>query len=91
MVSSNDGFEIAEEDLKLRGPGDMEGTQQSGIPFNLKIAELAKDSSIITMVRALAIRILEQDSDLSNFKNKLLKNQLIKMRDQETTDWGKIS
>ncbi len=90
MVNSNDGFEISEEDLKLRGPGDMEGTQQSGTPFNLKIAELAKDSPIIKMVRDLAIQILKQDSDLKNSENRLLKNQLIKMKNQET-DWGRIS
>ena len=90
MVGSNDGFEIAEEDLKLRGPGDLEGTQQSGIPFNLKIAELAKDSAIIKMVRDLAVQILERDTDLKSSENKLLKNQLIKMKSQET-DWGKIS
>ncbi len=90
MVSSNDGFEIAEEDLKLRGPGDMEGTQQSGIPFNLKIAELAKDTAIISIVRELAIQILEKDSDLKHPNNKLLRNQLVKMKSQEI-DWGKIS
>lgn len=90
MVNSNDGFEIAEEDLKLRGPGDMEGTQQSGIPFDLRIAELAKDSAIIKMVRELAIQILEQDSVLTNLENKLLETQLVKMQNQKT-DWGKIS
>jgi len=90
MVNSNDGFQIAEEDLKLRGPGDMEGTQQSGTPFNLKIAELAKDTSIIIMVRELAIRILDKDSLLEKQENRLLRNQLIKLQNRET-DWGKIS
>jgi len=90
MVNANNGFTIAEEDLKLRGPGDISGTQQSGIPFNLKIAELAKDASVISLVRNLAIRILDIDPDLANQQNVILKNQLVKMKKNEV-DWGKIS
>ncbi|MDD4712538.1 MAG: ATP-dependent DNA helicase RecG, partial [Bacteroidales bacterium] len=61
LTSSNDGFEIAEADLKLRGPGDLEGTQQSGIAFDLKIANLAKDGPLIEYVRTIARSILEKD------------------------------
>src|SRR6056297_893537 len=64
MVSTNDGFEIAEVDLKLRGPGDLEGTQQSGVPFNLKIAHLGKDGQILQLARDVATKILEEDPEL---------------------------
>ena len=64
MVATNDGFEIAEVDLKLRGPGDIEGTQQSGVPFNLKIAHLGKDGQILQLARDTAELIIEEDPDL---------------------------
>lgn len=89
MVESNDGFKIAEADLKLRGPGDMEGTQQSGIPFNLKIAELSKDGPIIMLVRNLCEKILEKDPELINPLNKILNTELAK-RFYKENDWGKI-
>jgi ATP-dependent DNA helicase RecG len=76
MVSTNDGFEIAEVDLQLRGPGDLEGTQQSGLPFDLKIASLSKDSQLLQYVRQIAIDILDDDPLLTQPKNQLLITQL---------------
>jgi ATP-dependent DNA helicase RecG len=76
MTSTNDGFEIAETDLQLRGPGDLEGTQQSGIPFDLKIANLGKDGQIIEYVRNIANEILTKDPGLDSTENGLLKNVL---------------
>ena len=63
MVQTNDGFEIAEADLKLRGPGDLEGTQQSGVAFNLKIADIAKDGQLLQYVREIAERLLDDDPE----------------------------
>ena len=65
MVRTNDGFEISEADLQLRGPGDMEGTQQSGIAFDLKIANIAKDGQILQLARDIANEILDKDPELS--------------------------
>jgi ATP-dependent DNA helicase RecG len=76
MISTNDGFEIAETDLQLRGPGDIEGTLQSGIPFDLKIANLAKDGQIIEYVRNIAEEILAKDSLLEDNRNLILKDEL---------------
>ena len=61
MVQTNDGFEIAEADLKLRGPGDLEGTQQSGVAFDLKIADIARDGQLLQYVRDVANRIVDED------------------------------
>ena len=72
MTSTTDGFEIAEADLKLRGPGDLEGTQQSGIAFDLKIANITKDGPIIQTVRNLAQEIINADPDLTLPENSLL-------------------
>ena len=69
MVETNDGFEIAEADLKLRGPGDIDGTMQSGIPFNLRISNLAKDNSILLLGRDTATEILNADLYLQNKEN----------------------
>ena len=69
MVQTSDGFEIAEEDLKLRGPGDLMGTQQSGI-LDLKLADLVKDNSILLYARQIAIEILDEDPALTLTKNK---------------------
>ncbi len=71
MVNSNDGFEIAEVDLKLRGPGDLSGTQQSGV-LNLKIADLIKDGQLLFLARNIAIEVLKEDPDLALPKNKPL-------------------
>lgn len=76
MTSTNDGFEIAEVDLQLRGPGDLEGTMQSGLPFDLKIASLSKDSQLLQYVRQVAMEILDDDPHLSNPKNQILLNHL---------------
>ena len=69
MASSNDGFEIAEVDLKLRGPGDLMGTQQSGI-LNLRIADIIKDAHILKRARELAIQVLKEDPNLKKLENK---------------------
>ena len=76
MIRTTDGFEIAETDLQLRGPGDIEGTMQSGIPFDLKIANLGKDGQIIEYVRNIAEGILERDPLLEDEKNLILKSEL---------------
>ena len=76
LVQTNDGFKIAEADLQLRGPGDIEGTQQSGIPFELKIANLGKDSEILTHARNVAMEILDEDPELENVEHAIVKEQL---------------
>ncbi|MEX0985986.1 MAG: ATP-dependent DNA helicase RecG [Bacteroidales bacterium] len=90
MVSTNDGFEIAEVDLKLRGPGNMEGTQQSGIPFNLKIAHLGKDQQILRLARDVAEKILEEDPRLQQEKNYIFANN-IRKGSVNKLNWGDIS
>ncbi len=90
MIRTTDGFEIAEADLKLRGPGDMEGTLQSGIPFELKIAHLGKDSQILQYARETVIQLLEEDPLLDQPKNAVLVVQLKKMS-KGTFNWGVIS
>jgi ATP-dependent DNA helicase RecG len=90
MVNTNDGFEIAEADLKLRGPGDIEGTQQSGVPFDLKIANLARDGQILYFARSIAEKILEADPDLSQPENLLLHRMIQAMRSDQA-DWSRIS
>jgi ATP-dependent DNA helicase RecG len=90
MVRTNDGFEIAETDLQLRGPGDIEGTQQSGIPFDLKIADLGKDGQLIEYVRNIASEILSKDPLLENEQNAVLKNEL-RRASSPGPSWGKIS
>jgi ATP-dependent DNA helicase RecG len=82
MVRTNDGFEIAEVDLRLRGPGDIMGTQQSGV-LNLKIADIIKDNDILKHARFYAKKILNDDPSLSKPENKALKNtynQLVKYK-----------
>jgi ATP-dependent DNA helicase RecG len=90
MTRTNDGFEIAEMDLKLRGPGDIEGTQQSGIPFDLKIANLAQDGQLIQFARDIATKILEDDPELTSPENQILKKELRKMI-KSKIDWSVIS
>jgi ATP-dependent DNA helicase RecG len=89
MVKTNDGFEIAEVDLQIRGPGDIEGTQQSGIPYQLKIAHLGKDSHILQQVRRAASIILENDPDLVKPDNQILNKQL--QKNQSRVQWRMIS
>ncbi len=90
MVRTNDGFEIAEVDMKLRGPGDIEGTQQSGIGFDLKISNLAKDGEILQLARNVAIDVLEKDPSLQNGENKILLHTLLATKQTEF-DWSLIS
>ena len=90
MVNSTDGFEIAEVDLKLRGPGDIEGTQQSGIAFDLKLANLAKDGQLLQIARNHAADILEDDPMLKMPKNQALSEQL-KLKTIHKIHWGSIS
>lgn len=90
MVRTNDGFEIAEVDMKLRGPGDLEGTQQSGIGFDLKIANLSKDGEILSLARRIASEILEDDPLLQKEENRLLL-QTVKASKQNDFDWSSIS
>ena len=90
MVETNDGFVIAEVDMKLRGPGDLEGTQQSGMPFNLTIANLLTDSKILEVARRTAERVLESDPLLVSPSNEVLIRQLERQK-RETRDWSRIS
>ena len=89
MVRTNDGFEIAEADLRLRGPGNIEGTQQSGL-LNLHIADLGRDGKILQTARAFAQRILEKDPELDHPFNLPLREYMDKERSR-TKDWGRIS
>lgn len=90
MVRTTDGFEIAETDLKLRGPGDIEGTQQSGLGINLKIANIARDGEILQHARNVASDILSHDPNLSLDENHQMKLQLQKMK-ETTFNWSSIS
>ncbi len=90
MVNTNDGFEISEVDLKLRGPGDIEGTQQSGIPLDLKIANLAKDAQILQHARNIAEDVLDKDAKLEKPENYVLKKYLQQKWKYEF-DWSQIS
>lgn len=90
MTETNDGFVVAEEDLKLRGPGDMEGTQQSGISFNLKIANLAHDGQIVQLARDSALEIIEKDPKLQLPEHKSLAEQLTFLF-QKQANWSLIS
>jgi ATP-dependent DNA helicase RecG len=90
MVRTNDGFEIAETDLQLRGPGDLEGTQQSGIPFDLKIANLGKDGQILEYVRTIAEEILQNDPLLEDNRNMVFRTELKRLFSQQQS-WSKIS
>ncbi|MDR1653848.1 MAG: ATP-dependent DNA helicase RecG [Prevotellaceae bacterium] len=90
MTETNDGFRIAEADLQLRGPGDMDGTAQSGMPFDLKIANIAQDGRMLEIARKVAAEILAKDPALLAEKNFILKNQLKKLR-KEPVNWGLIS
>lgn len=90
MTRTNDGFEIAEADLHLRGPGDMDGTQQSGLPFQLKIADISRDSKMLEYARNTVWDILEEDPELQEPKNYMLKKQLEKLKVNKI-NWGIIS
>lgn len=90
MTESNDGFIIAEADLKLRGPGDLEGTQQSGIPFDLRIADLVKDNNILFRAREIAEELIEKDPKLEQPEHLVLKQQLDRLGGNRY-EWGRIS
>jgi ATP-dependent DNA helicase RecG len=90
MVRTNDGFEIAEVDMQLRGPGDLEGTQQSGIGFTLKIANLGRDGEILQHARNQASDILDEDPKLEKPENQILVYNLLKMKNTEF-NWSSIS
>ncbi|MCF2737780.1 ATP-dependent DNA helicase RecG [Bacteroides caecigallinarum] len=90
MVDTNDGFEIAEADLKLRGPGDIEGTQQSGVAFDLKIANLARDGQLLQYVREVAERIIDDDPQASRPENAVVWRHLAEIR-KRNVDWSAIS
>lgn len=90
MTETNDGFLIAETDLKLRGPGDLEGTMQSGLPFDLRIADLTKDGPILQTARDAASAVLAEDIMLSSAANSILSTQL-KKRSKEIVNWSAIS
>lgn len=90
MCETNDGFEIAEADLKLRGPGDLEGTQQSGIAFDLKIADIARDGQIVQMAREEAQKIIDADPDCRKSEYNLLWDRLNALR-KTNINWAAIS
>lgn len=90
MVATNDGFRIAEADLQLRGPGDLDGTQQSGLPFDLHIASLSTDGQILEIARHTAESILEKDPLLEDEYNRIYKRQLDLLR-IEAHNWSEIS
>lgn len=89
MVETNDGFEIANTDLRLRGPGDLAGTQQSGV-LDLLIADLTKDGSILEQARQAAQKLLEEDANLQLYKNACIKHQLASIT-KNTSNWARIS
>ena len=90
MCETNDGFRIAEADLKLRGPGDLEGTQQSGMAFDLKIADIARDGQLVQMARDEACTIIEGDPTCSSQRYAILWNRLRELR-KTNINWGAIS
>ena len=90
MCDTNDGFQIAEADLKLRGPGDLEGTQQSGIAFDLKIADIARDGQIVQMARDEAQKIIDDDPECSKDEYKILWDRLKVLRNTNI-NWAAIS
>ena len=90
MTETTDGFEIAEADLKLRGPGDLEGTKQSGMAFDLKLANLARDGQIVQLARDAATKVLDEDPALQLPNNVLLRKKLAELRENEM-NWSSIS
>ena len=90
MCETNDGFRIAEADLKLRGPGDLEGTQQSGMAFDLKIANIARDGALVQLARDEAQKIVERDPDCNLPEHAMLWNRLKELR-KTNIDWAAIS
>ena len=90
MCETNDGFRIAEADLKLRGPGDLEGTQQSGMAFDLKIADIARDGQLVQMARDEAQLIIDDDPTCEKECYAILWHRLKEIR-KTNINWGAIS
>ena len=90
MCQTNDGFRIAEADLKLRGPGDLEGTQQSGVAFDLKIADIARDGQLVQLARDEAQKIIDADPKCESPEFGMLWQRLAQLRDSNV-NWGAIS
>jgi ATP-dependent DNA helicase RecG len=88
MVATNDGFKIAEKDLEIRGPGDIEGTRQSGL-LNFKLANIVQDKVILEAAREAAENLLETDPDMNMAENLPIKNYLQQQKGK--TAWSKIS
>jgi ATP-dependent DNA helicase RecG len=88
MVATNDGFLVAEKDLEIRGPGEIEGTRQSGA-LNFKLASIVADKVMLEVARDEVEKILEKDPDLSLAENLLIKNYLHQQKNK--TGWGKIA
>jgi ATP-dependent DNA helicase RecG len=89
MVKTNNGFEIAETDLNLRGPGDLAGTQQSGV-LDLLIADLARDGNLLQHAREIAIQILRQDPELAKPEHNVIRLQIESTR-KTVINWSRIS
>lgn len=90
MCSTEDGFELSEQDMRMRGPGDLEGTQQSGLPIALNIASLSKDGMLLSQARDYALRVLERDPELTSAENMRLERELRKDK-RQIKDFSKIS
>ena len=90
MVESNDGFEIAEVDLRLRGPGDFHGTQQSGLPLELKLTNLARDGQILSAARGMATDLLKLDPELTQPENQVIAKTFKRMH-MKRVNWARIS
>jgi ATP-dependent DNA helicase RecG len=90
MVQTNDGFLIAEEDLKMRGPGDIYGTKQSGV-MDFKIADIVNDTAIVEETRAEAMNILNEDPNLLKIEHVIIKQYLSQQQNKQHTHWNKIS
>ena len=90
MCSTQDGFELAEADMRMRGPGDLEGTQQSGLPVELRLSDLSKDSQILEEARKTAISLLQKDPLLESIENRIVKEHLSKIKGIKE-DFSRIS
>ena len=90
MCATENGFELAEEDMKMRGPGDLEGTQQSGLPVSLSIASLAKDGLVLNDARQCAQAVLDEDPRLVQSKNRVLAEEIGKEK-YNVRDYSQIS
>jgi ATP-dependent DNA helicase RecG len=88
MTSTNNGFEIAEKDLQMRGPGEIEGTRQSG-SLNFKLADIVKDKAILDAAKKIAEELIENDPNLESAENLQLKEYLMSL--QGKTPWSRIS